>query len=1017
MKKALVLLLALAMVLPMAFAVPANAEVEKEPFYALGWSDFDQEKYPYLDGLLTSNMKNFGDRVVHSYGGVSLTDGQYTDEDVLKFAQKIKEDMDKRPEGMKYWTIFGPLKIMALAPEDALFMDHGVDQMATMMEKILKAYKEIGGTMDGMVVDIEYVGLGVYYLIDAQTESQTNNYTKNPKLLKQIVKNPKYATEIRPLLEEYGFIFYEAENEALQAERTELYSLVKAAGSKYEKSRLVWDTVMRIHLNRYVDEWLYTPLQKYFPEASLSDYQSIDSAVWHKMAAVTDDGIVMSGGNSNKSGNTSSYSYYYSRPSASFYENNQKYSGYNDAIFAAEPFSNLLYDINFTRHMYSSTDTKQIAPWITGYTYGGKKDQSIAYTPYYSDLLYHLGMFDPEPFLSYTYTPEYTSENWVLICQIMNDVMEALTEVAGYADREPIEMPQNWNSKFVLSGMYTGGRNLWRITPNVSVVSRDDFLVKGTSDPTFYVNGETVTFPGGKILAEADIENCGSYGYWVETAADVTPVVTTDAKRYENFPALNFDFNSYKEGAFDYNTSTPKNAWGFTWSKSGDIKGASNIVDVNGDKKLSIIGNSKNWIKDLPNNITAGDTFAKDQAWQITITIPEGLSKDAQINILTYEGAKQEIDDGGMLWQNGKLYYATGEENEEYELVYEEMMDLAPGTYIFKRVMNFHFSTANYSTFIVMDANGKELKKVENIASPAFSYISTVGFGVADADKAVICDDFKIYLTGTAQDFSLYDAKTGQDAKLGETRNKSTAYRLSWLNATAKEETVTIKADITSGGNTVTKIVKEIKMAPGTDGIDTGIVEIKEGESVKVYLDTTVAAPVEPGKTEPTVAPTEPQATEPQATEPQATEGTKAPTSATKATSSTKMTSPTGIKITKATEPQETEAPTKATKAPTKATKKPTKATEEPTEATEETAAPTEETIAPTEQTQAPTEETQAPTEATELPDESKETMGQTQTPTDDDGGSKVWLIVVIAVVVLAGAGAAVYFFVIKKKK
>ncbi len=1000
MKKALVLLLALAMVLPMALTLPANAEVEKEPFYALGWSDFDAG-YTYLDGLVSSRFSNLGENAILIHGGGKMTYGSYTDADVTKVAEAVKKEMDARPEGLRYWNVGSPGTIMKLAPKNALFMDHGIDQMAKMMDDLLKKYKEIGGVMDGMVVDIEYVGLSCYYLVDANTDHQTNNYTKNPKLLKQIVANPQYATEIRPLLEEYGFIFYEAENAAQQAEFTEIYSITKGAGSKYAKSRLVWDTVMRIHLNRYVDEWLYTPLQKYFPEASLSDYQSIDSATWMKMAAVTDDGITMSGGNSKKSGNTSSFSYYYGRPQASFYESNQKYAGYNDAIFPADPFSNLLYDINFTRHMYESTDTKQIAPWITGYTYGGKKAQSIAYTPYYSDLLYHLGMFDPEPFLSYTYTPEYTAANWVLIQQIMNDVLAALTEVAGYADREPISMPQNWNSKFVLSGMYTGGRNLWRITPNVSVVSRDAFKVKD-SDPTFSVNGETVTFPGGKILAEANIENCGSYGYWVETSKDVMPVVTTDAKRYEKYPSLSFNFEEYKDGAFDYNTSLPAKAWGFTWKKFGDIKGESKIVTVDGGKKLSIIGNSKNWIKDLPNNITAGDTYAKDQAWQLTVTIPEGMNKDAQINILTYEGNGQEIDDGGFMVKGGKLYYATGAETEDFELEYKEMMDIKPGTYIFKRVMNFHFDTANYSTYIVMDASGKELKKVENVASPAFNYITTLGFGVTDADKAVIVDDFKIFLTGTALDFGVYDAKTGQDAKLGETRNRSTAYRLSWLNATAKEETATIKADITSGGKTVTKVIKEIKMAPGTDSIDTGVVEIKEGETVKVYLDTSVKTPTEPkpGTTEPTT---------PNATEPQQTEATKAPSAATQATKATTGTKPFGIKITKATEPQQTEA----TKAPTKATQAPTKATKEPTEATEETLAPTEETLAPTEETLAPTEETLAPTE----PEETKGT--QVTTPADkgeDKGGANIGLIIAIVVVVLAAAGAAVYFFVIKKK-
>ena len=853
MKKVLALFLVMAMLIPAGLTMPAEAEeIKKQDFYALGWSDFDEETYPYLDGLVTSTMSNLGENAKHSYGSASMLYGSYTDEDVTKLAEAVKKEMDSRPAGMRYWTVFGPMRIMALAPKNALFMDHGVDQMAEMMEALLKKYKEIGGVMDGMVVDIEYVGLGCYYLVDAVTDKQTNNLTKNPNLLKQIVKDSRYKTEIRPLLEEYGFIFYQAENAAQQAERTELYSITKSAGAKYEKSRLVWDTVMRIHLNRYVDEWLYTPLQKYFPEASLSDYQSIDSATWLKMAAVTDDGITMSGGNSVKSGNTSSYSYYYSRPSADFYNQNQKYSGYNDAIFAAEPFSNLLYDINFTRHMYESSDTKLIAPWITGYTYGGQKPQSIAYTPYYSDLLYHLGMFDPEPFLSYTYTGDLNRPGeWELTSQIMNDVMKALSDVAGYADRKPIAMPQNWNSKFVLSGMYTGGRNLWRITPNTSILSRSEFLIS-ESDPTFFINGETVTFPGGKILDEAEIPNCGSVGYWVETDKDVMPVVTAEENRYETYPSLKFDFENYELGAFDYNTAKPTNAWGFSWGKTADgIKGESNIITVDGNKKLSIIGNSRNWIKDLAGNITAGDTYAKEQAWQITVTIPEGLSKDAELMLLNYAGSKQEVSDGGFMVKGNKLYYAAGEEDADGELVYKEMMDVeGDTTYIFTRYMDFTNKDAFTCTYVVANKNGRELKRVEDVPAPVFNYITQLTFGVAGADKPIVIDDFKIFLTGTALDFGVYDAKTGQDAPLKTERDKSTAYRLSWLNATMEEETAFIKADITAGGKTTTTVIKEIKMLPGTDGIETGVVEIKEGQSVKVYLEDSLhpTAPAdEPG--------------------------------------------------------------------------------------------------------------------------------------------------------------------------
>lgn len=845
MKKVLALLLVMAMLIPMGLTVPAKAEeIEKDNLYVLSWTGFDQTKYPYLKGMAAPSFSNIGENVKLSYSGAGMQYGSYTDADVTALATVLKTTMEARPAGMRYIRLHGNGGMYGLAPENALFMDFHVGQMAEIMEDLLKKMKEMEAPLDGVVIDTEYIGLSCHYLVD--TNSSRENLVENPNLLKNIVKDKRYKERIRPLLEEYGFIFYEAENAAQQAARTELFSITKNAGAKYARSRLVWDTVMRIHLNMYANEWLFAPLQKYYPEAGCSDYQSMDGKSWLKLAAVDDDGTVLDGGNTIKVGNTSTNSFYYTRPNGSTLKSLGKVSGFNDAYFATEPFTGLLYDINFARYMYNSSDTKMISPWISSYNYKYTGDVSVstAMTPYYADLIYHLGMFNPQPFLHYNTKNETGGEEgWEMISYILNSILAELNALAGYADRKPIEMPMNWNSKFVLTGMYAGGRNLWRITPNDNVISRDGFLID-EEEPTFYVNGETVTFPGGKILPEAAIKDnagneVGSVGYWVETAKDVMPIITAEEDRYEAYPSLKYDFENYATGAFDYNTSLPTNGWGFTWGKTAaGIKGESNILSIDGNKVLSIIGNSKNFIKTLPGNITAGDTFAEDQAWELTVTVPAGLSKDATITLLNYTGTKQETADGGFMIKDGKLYYATGEVDAEEEPVYAEMMDVeADETYIFKRLMNFNDKDAFTSTYVVCNRNGRELEIVEDVPVPGFATIETLGFGVAEADKAVYVDNFKMYLTGATLDFSIYDAKSGYNLELNTTRDRSTAYRLSWLNATMEEETAFIKADITEDGKTTTTVLKEIKMLPGTDRIETGVVEIKEGQSVKVYLE------------------------------------------------------------------------------------------------------------------------------------------------------------------------------------
>ena len=300
MKKALVMLLVLAMLVPMVLVMPASAEAATpdKPFYTLGWSEFDEKSYPYLDGLYQINWSALG-------GSVKLNNVTYGSADfdaqVLKLAQTLKTAMDKRPAGARYIHTFGPASAYRVAPENGIFMDYAVDQMVVIMDALMKKYKEIGGQIDGIVVDVEFTGTSCYYLFDSPSnEYQNNTLVSNPDLLRDIVKDKRYKTEIRPLLEEWGFIFYDAGDPAKQEAYTELYSLTKNAGSKYAISRDIWNVVMRNHLNQYNNEWLYEPTQKYYPDIHCSDYQSNDAASWLKLATVTDDGTVMSGGNGKK---------------------------------------------------------------------------------------------------------------------------------------------------------------------------------------------------------------------------------------------------------------------------------------------------------------------------------------------------------------------------------------------------------------------------------------------------------------------------------------------------------------------------------------------------------------------------------------------------------------------------------------------------------------------------------------------------------------------------------------------
>ena len=844
MKKVFAILLALALLLPLGLVANAE-EITAQPFYSLGWSDFDEDTYPYMDGLVTSTFKNIGDKAIIHYGGAQVMYDNYTEQDVTDFAMALKKEMDSRPEGMRYWTLFGISKIFKLAPENAVYLDHGVVQLKELTTEILKKYKEIGGQLDGLVLDTEYEGLACWFLT-TKSEKQPDNAVENPMIYKQIVDDPRYATQIRPLLVERGFKFYENVTDLTP----EIYSICKDSGSKYEISRSVWDTVMRMHLNRYANEWCYAPLKEYFPNASLSDYQSHDSLAWMKGVAVTDDGQSISGGgNTFKVGNVSCYSYYSARPNDAFYKDLKNYAGYNQAVYEPIPFNTFLHDANFSRRMYEATDTKLIAPWITASCYNDAgKIATLAHTPYYSEQILHLGLMDPEPFLVFMYRPEYTDAEWVTCCQTLNELMAELTRVAGYSDRKPIPMPESWNSDFVLSGMYANGRNIWRITPNTAEVSLADFKVEG-SDPTFYVSGQTVTFPGGKILADSTISDVGTCGYWVETAKDVTPIIKNDADRFVTVPAYQENFESYKIG--DKLTSASVREPG-AWTIQP--KGNDLVVTADGENKvLSFTGNSLMQSTVLPGNVTAADSYAMQQHWSITVTLPAGMTTEETLTLLNFVAEKQSGKDGGFQISGGKVSYS---ENGTYKPFTLDVS--AGGKYIFSRALDFDANTCDY---IITDAAGKEVASAKGVAIPAFNgKVTSIGFTCKKVAGKVLLDDYTLRVNGAAVDFGLYDAASGklvEDASVA--RDSATAYRLSWLNATDKEKTATVMAAFYEGDTLKEeKELKKITMAPGYDGVELGTLDVPQGQTLKVYVKTDVKVRIEQAKEETPTTPTTP---------------------------------------------------------------------------------------------------------------------------------------------------------------
>ena len=843
MKKFLALLLILAMVLPMCFvANAAETKTEIRPYMItnsedlgtdydnfwpkiLFWTKTGDENYVSEDGMRVSAM--------NGVGGSNPTE----------VAENLKPVFDEYPDGMRYIRMMSIRAAMVTLLEDHVFMEKGVKVMKQWFDEFIKRYHEIGGKIDGIVTDVEY--------FDAFCYDITKISKSDPYIFYKIVSNPLYEEKIRPQLVERGFKFWPNVTE----ETPEIYSICENSGTEYAMSRAIWNVVIRNHYNQYVNDAFMESLLKYYPDAVLTDYQARDTYSWQKNMGNT--GGPTAGGNYYTAGNANYINCYAYTPGPSFFREEgqpvyKSIPSYNGAVWEDNPYNMVLWETIFAKNLYQSAPDNRITITITFYNYSSR-ETSYCNSPYYAEHVYHMGLLDPEPFQSYCIGSEIESRGSDIdySIRIISELLDELTRVAGAADRKPILVPYGWNDEYILSGIYAGGKNIWRITPDLTDgMTKEQFKVADAKDPTFTADGQTVTFPGGKIIEDTEITEVGTCGYWIETDADVMPVVTYAEDRYSQYPALQETFESYEAGAnFDITTAFPSGCWELKKEKTASAK----IADVSGDQVLALSGTYALKLKTVLKNITAGDSYAKNQAWEIDVTVPADMGAEAEVVLFDIYGNKSKSLEGGFKINGGKVYYDNA--GSYVELAGVDVS--AGGKFKFQRSVNFNNKEALTCDYTVYDASGKVLGQAKDIPMVALELpLEKLGFSVFKVTGDAVCmDNLKLYATGLAADFELYDAKTGMEySDLETAKDSATAYRLSWMNATAYEKAYSIVAAYYKGDQLVEeKVIEQIKMAPGTDCVETGVVEVAEGQSVKIYArnDSQPEPEKDPGSNKP----------------------------------------------------------------------------------------------------------------------------------------------------------------------
>ena len=832
MKKVFALFLVLALLIPMGLTANA-AKADVKPFYMVNWDEEGnasghEYSYVYPMAYMWSSINYSTEEDAYVY---FRWQGGTTPE---KVAENLKKIFDTFPEGSRYINWSSLATFLHHYAED-VFVDKGVPIMKKWLKEMLTEYKRIGGKLDGITIDIEFTDIWSNYI--------SSKAVKDPLIYKRIVEHPTYQNKIRPELVKRGFKFYDK----ITDYTPEIYGIDEKSGAAYSICRSIWNAVMRNYLSDIITDSC-EPLWELYPNALVSDYTTKDNKPWNK-----DKELSAAGGNWKTAGNMSNENFYMIRPTTSFYDGEKRgnYSttaGYSSVFYEKTAFNRFKYDNAVAKTSRLSSDNGNISWWIGGHYYGAKGEGSMCETPYYAENIIHLGMLDPKIFLGYVLQQDAKGDDYehlVLSLNIIDDILAELTRVVGGADREPILAHPSMNDNYVLSGMHVGGKNIWRLTPDTDLVSVENFKVAG-DELTFKAGDQTITFPGGKIIEDGEIREVGTCGYWIETAENVNPVVTRAEEYYRNNAGYQETYEAFDLGTtYNYNNATPQASWEIKINKN--IPSSSTIVadPTDGNKKvLELKGTVEMTNKIIIKNITAGDTYAQSQAWEVSATLPADMGADAEIVLLKAANEKKKINDGGFKIAGGKVYYSKAGE-------YAEMagVTLTPGAkYTFVRDMNLKNLTCDY---YVYDATGALVGKAKHVATEEFVLpIFSIGMSCTNVTGGVLLlDNYKLYPSRVNTNFYLYNADTGMAiTETDKAQEGNVAYRLSWLNAANTEKSYTVMAAYYDGETLVSEeVVKDIKMAANFDGIVTGVVENKqEGKTLKVYLkDNNPPEPIE----------------------------------------------------------------------------------------------------------------------------------------------------------------------------
>ncbi len=489
-------------------------------------------------------------------------------------AKEVAAQLKLQPEGKRCIDLTAFTYCLSDNMTNYFFLsDDSKEYLRKNTDSFFKALKEEGAELD-VVIDDNESGIVCYavenYAIqnfkgEGESISQTiktKGHLYEEWIKEQLIaieKMPEYQ-EVRPLLEENGFVFgeeYDLEYinifpGAQEPRRTVFYSKERPEGA--DRAYKIFNETMDqgIYFTTY-REVVYEQIAKYYPDVKFSNYgDDVGTGML--------DMVNYQGTPSPATGHKNTF-IPGTHTALVRYGNFKDIVKYPPADYPWDTMPNTSF--NQLLHAMRSTQNNTIASnneigfmvWvgIKGWTSpnGQGGYNNFNRTDYYQEAMFHFGLCNPDPFLIYNQDSPTTGDDFKLLKRIFAQ----LGELVGFEDRKVIIPTLNqvvsYDQRYIVSGMSANGKGIFRITPDLYCpgVSMDNFLVSTMDGITFRIGNQYVKFPEGSYIYQPE-DVVSQYGYWVVTEEPVWPEEWRTADDY--LPDMPIATEDYIPTGIDY---------------------------------------------------------------------------------------------------------------------------------------------------------------------------------------------------------------------------------------------------------------------------------------------------------------------------------------------------------------------------------------------------------------------------------------------------------------------------------